>query len=109
MCLEAFCCPGLAASASGMVIRERYRLGLDKDDVRLIRCSNCLQFLSCFCWILAMVTDSDAIDSAAAITDCVADVVFCCVAGCMYVSTVGWLVVDSSMRLLWFCGGGYSR
>ena len=83
MCLEAFCCPGLAASASGMVIRERYRLGLDKDDVRLIRCSNCLQFLSCFCWILACLTDSDAIDTAAAITDCVADVVFCCVAGCM--------------------------
>ena len=83
MCLEAFCCPGLAASASGMVLRERYHLGLDDDDVRLIRCSNCLQVLACCCWCVAMLTDNEGIDMAAAITDCVADVVFCCVAGCM--------------------------
>lgn len=83
MCLEAMCCPGCAASASGMVIRERYGLGLDEDDVRLIRCSNCLQILSVCCNMLACLTDNESIDQLACIIDCVADVVFCCVAACM--------------------------
>lgn len=83
MCLEAFCCPGLAASASGNVIREAYRLGLDEDDVRLIRCSNCLQVLSCLCFCVSMLTPCEGDDQLAAIVDLVADVVFCCVSGCM--------------------------
>ena len=83
MCLEAFCCPGLAASASGMVIRQRYNLGLDQDDVRLIRCSNCLQIFSCLCTIIACITPCEGDDALARIIDCIADVVFCCVAGCM--------------------------
>lgn len=83
MCLEGFCCPGLAASASGMVLRQRYNLGLDADDVRLIRCSNCLQILSCVCYIVACITPCEGDDVVAQVVGCVADVVFCCVAGCM--------------------------
>jgi len=83
MCLEACLCPGLAASASGMVIRQRYGLGLDEDDVRLIRCSNCLQIFSCLCNIIACITPCEGDDALARIVDCIADVVFCCVAGCM--------------------------
>jgi len=83
MCLEACLCPGLAASASGMVIRQRYGLGLDEDDVRLIRCSNCLQIFSCLCTIIACITPCEEDDALARIIDCIADVVFCCVAGCM--------------------------
>lgn len=83
MCLEAFCCPGLAVSASANVMREEYRLGLDEDDVRLIRCSNCLQCCACLCCILSVFTESEQIDDCFRIVDCVADTVFCCVSGCM--------------------------
>ena len=83
MCLEAFCCPGLAVSASANVVREAYSLGLDEDDVRLIRCSNCLQIFSCLCTIVACLTPCEGDDMIARVVDCVADVVFCCVSGCM--------------------------
>ena len=83
MCLEAFLCPGLAVSASANVMRERYALGLDEDDVRLIRCSNCLQIFSCFCYIIACITPCEGDDMAAHVVNAVADIVFCCVSGCM--------------------------
>ncbi len=76
MCFEASCCPGLAVSATSNVIREQYQLGLDEDDVRLIRCHNCFQIFSiCFFCV--------ADDAVACIVDCIADVVFCSVSGCM--------------------------
>jgi len=83
MCLEAFCCPGLAVSASGNVIRERYSLGLDEDDVRLIRCSNCLQIFSCILSLVSIITPCEGDDQCARIVDLIADIVFCCVSGCM--------------------------
>jgi hypothetical protein len=82
MCLESTCCPGLAVSATSMVIREHYRLSLDKDDVRLIRCSNCLQIFACCCSIVACLTDCEADDRIAEIINWIADCVFCSVAGC---------------------------
>jgi hypothetical protein len=82
MCMEACLCPGLAVSATSMVVRQHHGLGLDADDVRLIRCSNCLQIFACFCHIVACMTDCEADDKIAQIVDCVADAVFCSVAGC---------------------------
>mmetsp|Transcript_2672 Transcript_2672/g.3573 ORF Transcript_2672/g.3573 Transcript_2672/m.3573 type:complete len:217 (-) Transcript_2672:261-911(-) len=83
MCLESICCPGLAVSSTSLVIRERYNLGLDKDDVRLIRCTNCLQILACCCHLAACLTENEDVDFAARVTGCLADAVFCSVAGCM--------------------------
>lgn len=83
MCLEACICPGLAVSASSLVIRERYGLGLDEDDVRLIRCSNCLQICSCILTCISLCTENDTDDAIARIVDLIADIVFCCVSGCM--------------------------
>mmetsp|Transcript_11110 Transcript_11110/g.17140 ORF Transcript_11110/g.17140 Transcript_11110/m.17140 type:complete len:218 (+) Transcript_11110:36-689(+) len=82
MCLESCIFPGLAVSATSMVVREAHNLGLDEDDVRLIRCSNCLQIFSCFCNIIACLTDCEEVDQLARIIDCVADILFCSVAGC---------------------------
>ena len=39
MFLESCLCPGLAISATSYLIREQYQLGLDQDDVCLIRCT----------------------------------------------------------------------
>ena len=83
MCLEACLCPGPAVSATSNVIRERYSLGLDEDDVRLIRCSNCLFYFSVLLSCVAMCTDCEADDMLANIVNCVADVVFLSVGGCM--------------------------
>ena len=43
MCLEATTCPGLAVVSTANVLRAHYQLGLDADDVRLLRCNNVLQ------------------------------------------------------------------
>lgn len=82
MTLESCLCPGLAVSATSMVIRHNYGLGLDEDDVRLIRCSNCLQIFACVCHLIACMTDCEADDKVACVVDMIADVVFCSVAGC---------------------------
>ncbi|KAL7560033.1 hypothetical protein ACA910_013524 [Epithemia clementina (nom. ined.)] len=76
MCLEVLCCPGFAVSSTSMIIRERYRLGLDRDDVRLIRCNNCLQITA----MVPLCLDNDLVDCT---VRCLADTVFCCVSGCM--------------------------
>jgi hypothetical protein len=54
------------------------------------RCDNCiigtmaaLQMLSCFCSILACLTQSSEIDQAAYLIDIIADTVWCVVCGCM--------------------------
>jgi len=83
MCLEATLCPGPAVSATSNVIREQYSLGLDEDDVRLIRCSNCLFYLSCLLSCVAMMTPCEGDDAVAGCVNVISDVVFCCVSGCM--------------------------
>lgn len=83
MCLEALVCPGAAVSATSNVIRERYQLGLDEDDVRLIRCSNFLQMFAICLTCISRCTDCEGDDALAHIVNGIADVVFCCVGGCM--------------------------
>lgn len=83
LCLEIFLCPGPAASATSMVIREQYNLGLDHDDVRLIRCNNVLYAISCILQILAICIPGDALDCASGCARCMSDTVFCCTMGCM--------------------------
>jgi hypothetical protein len=83
MCLEAFLCPGAAVSATSNVIRERYALGLDDDDVRLIRCTNCLFYFSICLSCLACLTECEGDDALAHAVNAISDVVFCCVSGCM--------------------------
>ena len=83
MCLEACIFPGAAVSATSGVIREKYSLGLDEDDVRLIRCSNCLFYISCLLSCVARATDCETDDAVASVVNCISDVVFCSVSGCM--------------------------
>ena len=87
MCLEACCCPGLAVSANSMILRERYGLGLDRDDVRLIRCNNCLFMFACLVTCLGICFDWEGEEACVQIVNCVSDVVFCCVSGCMTAQT----------------------
>mmetsp|Transcript_19437 Transcript_19437/g.35308 ORF Transcript_19437/g.35308 Transcript_19437/m.35308 type:complete len:217 (-) Transcript_19437:178-828(-) len=83
MCLESCLCPGAAVSATSNIIRHEYGLGLDKDDIRLLRCSNCLQVLACAASLLNICIDFDGDDMVVCIINAVADITFCCVQGCM--------------------------
>ena len=74
---------GAAVSATSGVIRQEYSLGLDEDDVKLIRCNNCLQIASCICTIIACITPCEGDDIFAQILNIIADIVFCSVTGCM--------------------------
>jgi len=85
MCLEASLCPGMAVSATSGVIRDRYNLGLDEDDVRLIRCNNCLQCFALCASCLNICIDFEGDDCAVYIIDAIADITFCCIASCMTV------------------------
>jgi hypothetical protein len=83
MCMEAAIFPGEAVSATSYVLRQAYRLGLDEDDVRLIRCSNCLFFLSCLLNCIAPLTECEGDDILVPAVNAVSNLVFCCVSGCM--------------------------
>ena len=76
-------CVGAAVSATSGVIRQEYQLGLDEDDVKLIRCNNILQCAACLCTIIACLTPCEGDDAFAEILNCIADAVFCAVSGCM--------------------------
>ena len=73
----------MAVSASQAVIMRQYGLGLDSDDVRLIRCNNCLQFLACIASCLNICIDFDGDDAIVGLINLIADITFCCVSGCM--------------------------
>ena len=85
MSLEACCFPGMAVSASSAVIRDQYNLGLDEDDIRLIRCNNCLQCFALIlnCLSLCIDCEGDADETCVYFVNLAADVTFCCIAGCM--------------------------
>ena len=87
MCLEGLCCPGMAVSASQGMMMQQYNLGLDEDDVRLIRCNNCLQFLACIASLLNICIDCPGDDAVVSIINLAADIMFCCVSGCMTART----------------------
>jgi len=83
MCLESCLCPGPAASATSLVLREKHNLGLDEDDVRLIRCNNCLYCTSIVLSCMRICIQNESLDFAAHCARCTSDVVFLCTAGCM--------------------------
>lgn len=83
MCAEACICPGLAVTATSMVIRNQYGLGLDEDDIRLIRCNNCLQIFACLLGCFGMCFDWAGEEECRSVVDCVAHCVFMTVSGCM--------------------------
>jgi len=83
LCLEVFFCPGPAASATSLVLRKQYNLGLDQDDVRLIRCNNCIYCTSIILSCLTICIQSEALDIGAHFARVISNCVFCCTASCM--------------------------
>mmetsp|Transcript_11367 Transcript_11367/g.17063 ORF Transcript_11367/g.17063 Transcript_11367/m.17063 type:complete len:219 (-) Transcript_11367:393-1049(-) len=87
MFLEACCCPGLAVSATRFVIMERYSLGLDEGDVRLIHFNNCLQCCLCIAHVVDAIVDTPATQCCETVLEIVSCVVYQCIQGCMIAQT----------------------
>eukprot|EP01035_Chromulina_nebulosa_P017858 gene17858-23471_t len=79
--LEACICNFAAVSASRIYVMEKYDLSSDPCDYRLIRCNNCLQMLSCICFIASLIDPS--LRDLAQIINNIADLFYHCVSGCM--------------------------
>lgn len=88
LCIESCCCPVLSVSTSRAFIQDAFTLGSDPCDRRLIRCSNCLQILSCLCFIGACVSGSQDCIELARIIDCIADTFTLSVTGCMVAQVI---------------------
>jgi hypothetical protein len=83
LCFESMCCSSFAMSASRMYVMEMHDISSDPCDYRLIRLNNGLQMFSCFCDLLSIF--HERIAELARIIDCVADVAYICVSGCITV------------------------
>ncbi len=81
LCMEAHLCNGPAVSASRALIMNRYDLVADPCDNQLVGFSNCMQYLTCICYTLAMFDES--FRDLAMIIDWIADLVYHTVSGCM--------------------------
>ena len=83
LCLaaESACCNGLALSGSRMTVMDRYNLRSDPCERQLIRCTNCLNLLTCVCDFLAIC--NPRLRDFARILDAISSLVYHCVSGCM--------------------------
>ena len=78
---ESCLCNGCALSASRNVVMDTYDLRSSPADLQLIRCTNRLQALSCFCDSIAICHSS--FRRLSALIDCIAACNYHSVSGCM--------------------------
>lgn len=83
MCMESLCCAGMAVSATSGLIRDKYQLGLDADDIKLIRLNNCIQMIALVANVVSMFADWDGEEQCIQCINLIANAVFCSTAGCM--------------------------
>lgn len=83
MCLEATCCTGLSVSATKFTMMEKYNLGLDDGDARLIHCNNCLQLAVCIARCVNICVDAPLVDACECGLEAIACIFFQCISGCM--------------------------
>lgn len=81
LCLEGCCCPGCVLTGTRLSVMDAYQIQPDPCDNRFIQFNNCIQMLACICHMLAMIDSS--FQDLANIIDCIADIVFFSMAGCM--------------------------
>jgi len=78
---EGCCFPMTSLSVARLHLMDSKRIHPDPCDWQIIQCANCLQLIACIFHILAIFFEE--LREAAAILDCVADMVMLSVAGCM--------------------------
>jgi hypothetical protein len=66
-----------------MMVWDRYQLGLDEDDMRLIQCNNCLFCFSVVLGCLGMCFEWDGKEECVQIVNYISECVFFCTSACM--------------------------
>jgi len=87
LCIESWCCCHVAVQATRMYVMDKRKLRSDPCDNRILAFSNCLQCLACICEIAACIVSllggPKEVVIASKIFRLIADLVFCCIVGCM--------------------------
>ncbi len=60
---------------------DKLQIRPDPGDMQIISFANCMACFACVCNIAAIFVES--LEGAACIIDCITDIIFVCVAGCM--------------------------
>ena len=76
LCLETFCCTTLSISSTRSAVMRHYHLSSDVFDRKLIRCTNCLMWLSCLC----RLCDCDGAQELECLVNCLTYTVMGCMA-----------------------------
>ena len=79
--LESWLCFSCSISATRMLVMDTRDIRPDPCDARLINFSNCLQMLSCICYILSIVMEE--LEELALLIDFAADIFFALISSCM--------------------------
>ena len=97
MFIEACCCESCAVSSTRMLVMDTLDITPDPCDNRIIRFNNCIQLLSCVCWILSIVEPS--FRDLAAIIDLIADLTYMATVGFSELSYL-YLISKRALMLL---------
>eukprot|EP00636_Phaeomonas_parva_P012273 CAMPEP_0118854230 /NCGR_PEP_ID=MMETSP1163-20130328/2525_1 /TAXON_ID=124430 /ORGANISM="Phaeomonas parva, Strain CCMP2877" /LENGTH=183 /DNA_ID=CAMNT_0006786923 /DNA_START=92 /DNA_END=643 /DNA_ORIENTATION=- len=81
LCLEGCCCPATSLSVTRMYLQDLLDISSDPMDIRIIKFTNCMIYLSCICNILAIFIAE--LRELAQIIDCITDCIVASVSGCM--------------------------
>eukprot|EP01043_Picozoa_sp_COSAG02_P041259 COSAG02_NODE_3405_length_6797_cov_2.630188_4_plen_187_part_00 len=104
LCTEAWCCTGLSLSFTRIHAMQKFNVRPDPMDYTCIRFSNCMQCLSCICYVAAILDDN--FKSLAQCVDCVAECAFHMTAGYVpYPNTHPSFHVHDCRTLMRTCGG----
>eukprot|EP00798_Chlamydomonas_sp_ICE-L_P023030 gene23030-30224_t len=83
LCVEVTLCFASSVAATRFMIQDELRIKNSKCDNCIIGTMIALEYLACICHIVACITGSGEIQQAAQIIQCIADIVWCSVCGCM--------------------------
>mmetsp|Transcript_19428 Transcript_19428/g.54306 ORF Transcript_19428/g.54306 Transcript_19428/m.54306 type:complete len:271 (-) Transcript_19428:1711-2523(-) len=83
LCLEVVLCFAQSVASTRWMIQDELRLQTTKCDNCIIGTMIALQYLACLCHIAACITGSGELQEIARLVDCLADLMWCTVCGCM--------------------------
>eukprot|EP00877_Chromochloris_zofingiensis_P000130 jgi/Chrzof1/10117/Cz04g29110.t1 len=83
LCMEVFFCFAQSVASTRWTIQDELQIQTTDCDNCIIGTMVCMQYFACICSIVACLTGSDEINDLAQLLDCVADILWCTVCGCM--------------------------
>ncbi|KAJ8632649.1 hypothetical protein MRB53_025985 [Persea americana] len=83
LCTEVFFCFGNSVASTRFMLQDELNIQTTQCDNCIIGFMFCLQQVACIFSIIALIVDSDEIQEASQILNCLSDSVYCTVSACM--------------------------